>query len=503
MDHVVDGPDAHRRRQRVRPRHRPGHGDHRPRARPAAADRQVPGLRLVEPPLPPGVARPGGGRPHRRPPDRLGRPAGRAAAVPRHVLGPDARSRSTATPRSSRPSASPCSTSSRPAPGPRAGPSRPRASPAPATTATPSGTPRPSCCRSSPTRFPEAAADALRWRHSTLPAARAAGRRPSACTGAAFPWRTIAGEECSGYWPAGHRRLPRQRRHRRRRRPLRRRHRRRGLRARRRATSSWWRRPGCGARSATTTATAGSASPASPGPTSTARWPTTTSTRTSWPSRTCGPRPTPPSATRSRPRRLGVDEVETCRWRAAAEAMYVPYDAELGVHPQAERFTDHEVWDFERHPARPVPAVPALPLLRPLPQAGGQAGRPGAGHAPAARTPSPTSRRPATSPTTRRITVRDSSLSAATQAVLAAEIGHLDLAYDYLAESARSTSRTCTTTPATACTWPSWPAPGSALVAGFGGLPGPGGPAVLRPPAALRTSPGSSSTSGTGSGTCA
>jgi alpha,alpha-trehalose phosphorylase len=33
-------------------------------------------------------------------------------------------------------------------------------------------------------------------------------------------------------------------------------------------------------------------------------------------------------------------------------------------------------------------------------------------------------------------TVRDSSLSASTQAVLAAEVGHLDLAYDYLAEAA-------------------------------------------------------------------
>jgi alpha,alpha-trehalose phosphorylase len=34
------------------------------------------------------------------------------------------------------------------------------------------------------------------------------------------------------------------------------------------------------------------------------------------------------------------------------------------------------------------------------------------------------------------LTVRDSSLSACTQAVLAAETGHLDLAYDYLTEAA-------------------------------------------------------------------
>ena len=35
-----------------------------------------------------------------------------------------------------------------------------------------------------------------------------------------------------------------------------------------------------------------------------------------------------------------------------------------------------------------------------------------------------------------RRTVRDSSLSACTQAVMAAEVGHVELAYDYLAEAA-------------------------------------------------------------------
>ena len=50
---------------------------------------------------------------------------------------------------------------------------------------------------------PDAAADALRWRHSTLARGRASGPPSSGCAGAAFPWRTITGEECSGYWPAG------------------------------------------------------------------------------------------------------------------------------------------------------------------------------------------------------------------------------------------------------------------------------------------------------------
>src|SRR5262249_58223655 len=35
-----------------------------------------------------------------------------------------------------------------------------------------------------------------------------------------------------------------------------------------------------------------------------------------------------------------------------------------------------------------------------------------------------------------RLTVRDSSLSAGTQSVVAAEVGHLELAYDYFAEAA-------------------------------------------------------------------
>ena len=59
------------------------------------------------------------------------------------------------------------------------------------------------------------------------------------------------------------------------------------------------------------------------------------------------------------------------------------------------------------------------------------------------------------------LTVRDSSLSACTQAVLAAEVGHLDLAYDYLAEAALTDLHDPTTTCTTACTSPPWPAPGS------------------------------------------
>ena len=55
---------------------------------------------------------------------------------------------------------------------------------------------------------------------------------------------------------------------------------------------------------------------------------------------------------------------------------------------------------LRRDPARPVPAAAALPLLRPVPQAGGQAGRSRARDAPARRRLHAPSRRRATSPTT-------------------------------------------------------------------------------------------------------
>ncbi|MBV9582109.1 MAG: glycoside hydrolase family 65 protein, partial [Chloroflexi bacterium] len=48
--------------------------------------------------------------------------------------------------------------------------------------------------------LPPAAASALRWRQATLPMARARAEQLQ-LKGASFPWRTINGEESSGYWP--------------------------------------------------------------------------------------------------------------------------------------------------------------------------------------------------------------------------------------------------------------------------------------------------------------
>ncbi|MGI8679067.1 MAG: glycoside hydrolase family 65 protein [Jatrophihabitans sp.] len=49
---------------------------------------------------------------------------------------------------------------------------------------------------------PAAAADALRWRGSTLDLAHERAKTLH-LGGATFPWRTIRGQECSAYWPAG------------------------------------------------------------------------------------------------------------------------------------------------------------------------------------------------------------------------------------------------------------------------------------------------------------
>ncbi|MDQ4020110.1 MAG: family 65 glycosyl hydrolase, partial [Actinomycetota bacterium] len=156
-------------------------------------------------------------------------------------------------------------------------------------------------------------------------------------------------------------------------------------------------------------------------------------------------------------------------WRDAAAGMVVPYDEKLGVHPQAEGFTEHAVWDFAGTRADQYPLLlhfPYFDLYRR--QVVKQADLVLAMHlCPEAFTAEQKARNFAYY---ERITVRDSSLSAATQAVLAAETGHLDLAYDYLCETAlvdladlANNTDQGLHLAALAGAW-------SAVVAGFGGL---------------------------------
>ena len=134
-------------------------------------------------------------------------------------------------------------------------------------------------------------------------------------------------------------------------------------------------------------------------------------------------------------RRLGVDSEEVPTWRSAAERMHVPYDDRLGVHPQDRDFTAHERWDFDATSPDEYPLLlhrPYFDLYRK--QVVKQADLVLALYV----------RGDAFSAEEKRrdfdyyegLTVRDSSLSACVQAIVAAEVGHLDLAYDYLAEAA-------------------------------------------------------------------
>jgi alpha,alpha-trehalose phosphorylase len=53
--------------------------------------------------------------------------------------------------------------------------------------------------------------------------------------------------------------------------------------------------------------------------------------------------------------RLGADEV--AEWIRAAEAMHIPYDANLGIHPQDTAFHEREVWDLPNTPADKKPLM--------------------------------------------------------------------------------------------------------------------------------------------------
>lgn len=132
---------------------------------------------------------------------------------------------------------------------------------------------------------------------------------------------------------------------------------------------------------------------------------------------------------------LEVADDEIAEWEAAADSMTVPFDDERGVHPQSAGFTDLERWDFastapedyllhdhfryfdlyRKQVVKQADLVLALFFSHEAFTAEQKARAFDYYEA---------------------ITVRDSSLSAAAQAVIAAEVGHLDLALDYLAEVA-------------------------------------------------------------------
>ena len=280
---------------------------------------------------------------------------------------------------------------------------------------------------------PSAAADALRWRHLVLPEARQHAA-DLGLAGAAFPWRTIRGQECSGYWPAG--------------------------------TAAFHINADIAyAVSRYIAATLDTTFEAEVGLellVETARlWRSLGQHDAAGKFRIEGVTgPDEYSAIKDnnvytnlmarhnlanaadlveklpdKAAELGVTSEEAASWRDAATSMYIPFDKRLGVHPQHESFTDYARWDFANTPPENYPLLlhyPYFQLYRK--QVIKQADLVLAMQLhPEAFTEEEKARNFSYY---EPLTVRDSSLSACTQAVIAAEVGQLDLAYDYLAEAA-------------------------------------------------------------------
>ncbi|HWG94926.1 MAG TPA: glycosyl hydrolase family 65 protein [Mycobacteriales bacterium] len=314
--------------------------------------------------------------------------------------------------------------------------------------------------------LPDAAGDVLRWRHSTLPKALEHAATLG-LEGASFPWRTINGEECSGYWPAGtaafhvnadiadatvryvnatgDERFEREVAlellvH----------------------TARLWRSLGhhgddgfridgvTGPDEYTAVVDNNVFTNLMAQRNLVAAALVAERHRDLWPL-------------------LEVDEDEVAGWRRAADRMVVPYDEARQVHPQSEGFTDHAVWDFEGTPPERYPLLlhfPYFELYRK--QVVKQADLLLALHLCGSSFTAEEKRRgfeyyeP--------LTVRDSSLSACTQAVVAAEVGHLDLGYDYTGEAALMDLQDLARKTRDGLHMASLAGAWTALVAGFGGM---------------------------------
>ncbi|MDA0138061.1 family 65 glycosyl hydrolase [Solirubrobacter sp. CPCC 204708] len=277
---------------------------------------------------------------------------------------------------------------------------------------------------------PETARDALLWRHSTLDHARERAAELD-LDGVSFPWRTIAGDECSGYWPAG-------------------------------TAAFHINADVADAVRRYVAATGDEAFEREAGLDllvgtarlwhSLGRYDRDGSFRIG---NVTGPdeytalvenntytnlmaarnlRAAADAAVRHRPRAaaLGVDDDELAGWRKAAEAMRVPYDAELQITQQSEGFTHLRPWTFDEHDRTLMhhnhyvrlygaQVLKQADLVHALYVCGDHF------------SPEQKAR---DFEYYERINVRDSSLSAPIQGIVAAEVGHLDLAYAYLQECA-------------------------------------------------------------------
>jgi alpha,alpha-trehalose phosphorylase len=312
---------------------------------------------------------------------------------------------------------------------------------------------------------PQAAADALRWRASTLDMARDRAAELD-LEGAAFPWRTIRGEECSAYWPAG--------------------------------TAAWHVNADiamaldryrvvtgddtleseCGLAVLVETARLWHSLghhdrhgvwhlDGVTGPdeyTAVVRDNVFTNLMAAHnlriAARACERHPTVAAD-------LGVTTEEAAGWRDAAAAVHIPYDRELRVHQQCDGFTTLREWNFDDNTEYPLLLHEAYVRLYPsqvVKQADLVLAMHWQCHAFTAE------QKARNVDYYERRTARDSSLSACTQAVLCADVGHLELAHDYTYEAALIDLRDLHHNTRDGLHMASLAGAWTALVAGFGGL---------------------------------
>ncbi|HET7072556.1 MAG TPA: glycoside hydrolase family 65 protein [Mycobacterium sp.] len=312
---------------------------------------------------------------------------------------------------------------------------------------------------------PHAVADALRWRASTLPLARDRAAELG-LKGASFPWRTIRGQECSAYWPAGTAAFH--------------------INADiamaferyRAVTGDHSLEKECGLEVLVETARLWMSLghhdrhgvwhlDGVTGPdeyTAVVRDNVFTNLMAAHnlvsAAEACNRHPEAAEL-------MGVTNEETSAWRDAAEAVHIPYDAELGVHQQCEGFTTFAEWDFEANQTYPLLLHEAYVRLYPaqvIKQADLVLAMQWQSHA---FTPEQKARNV---DYYERRTVRDSSLSACTQAVMCAEVGHLELAHDYAYEAALIDLRDLHANTRDGLHMASLAGAWMALVVGFGGL---------------------------------
>ncbi|MGB3684508.1 MAG: glycosyl hydrolase family 65 protein [Ornithinimicrobium sp.] len=167
--------------------------------------------------------------------------------------------------------------------------------------------------------------------------------------------------------------------------------------------------------------------------------------------------------------RLHMDDGEIDEWRRAAKGMFIPYNPELGVHPQDSHFLDREMWNLEQTPDDKRPLLLHYhPLVIYRFQVLKQADVVLANFLQGDRFTDAQKR--ANFEYYDPITTGDSTLSAVMQSIVAAEVGYHDLAlrYFFAALFVDLNDRHGNTTDGShiASTGGVW----SALVGGFGGM---------------------------------